>query len=264
MTGNINIGNHNMTQINTLIGVNNLSLTDSSSTGILRVTNSNIQILNVPLNMNNNSIAAVDRIVGYSSLLLNDSTLGGQITISSSSVQIPLTYLDMNNNLIVNVAYPSSPNDATNKNYVDYMISTIGYVNYCDYVSYHDVPGDYNNFEIGIGATITGGPGPLLINDIAVSRDDRILLRAQGKPQWNGVYVVTDAGDPYILTRAVNYDSNEWISYGDFVFVISDYTLWYESSGKGSIINVGTDPITFDLLGYSNYIAGNGIQVSNN
>lgn len=63
----------------------------------------------------------------------------------------------------------------------------------------------------GIGKTLTAtGNGALTIDGVAVNNNDRVLIKNQVAGADNGVYTVTDkgsAGTPFILTRAVDFDT---------------------------------------------------------
>lgn len=75
----------------------------------------------------------------------------------------------------------------------------------------------------GVGKTLTGNSnGQLSVDGIGVVYGNRILVKNEtGAAQINnGIYVVTQAGDgsnPYILTRATDYDQNSDIIPGHIV-----------------------------------------------
>jgi hypothetical protein len=82
----------------------------------------------------------------------------------------------------------------------------------------------------------------------------RILVKDQTTTFQNGAYVVTTAGSasvPYVLTRAVDYDTTAEINAGDAFYVdngtVNNNTTWVQQSSAP--VTVGTTPITFLQFG---------------
>jgi|SRR5271154_250632 len=110
----------------------------------------------------------------------------------------------------------------------------------------------YNNGTMGIGATLTNN-GTLAIfsvDGLSPSLNARILVKDQSSTFQNGIYTVTTIGDnisiPWVLTRAIDFDSPLEIKNGVLVFVqsgtINSNTQWIQIS---TVTTVGTDAIIF-------------------
>lgn len=111
----------------------------------------------------------------------------------------------------------------------------------------------------GIGATLTNsGPlAALVIDDVALSINDRVLVFQQSSQLENGVYIVSvvgNIGTPWVLTRAADYNGvfPNQIKQGDFIIVvlgtINQRSLWVQI--QAAPIVVGTDAIVFEELNF--------------
>ena len=114
----------------------------------------------------------------------------------------------------------------------------------------------YNNGTLGVGATITANAnGALSFGGGSPTATQRLLVKNEvgGNAAYNGVYVVTQAGNgstPFILTRATDYDTsgsgtNE-VDQGDYVLVISGTlasTAWVQQTALPIVI--GTTALSF-------------------
>lgn len=110
----------------------------------------------------------------------------------------------------------------------------------------------YANGVLGVGATLTnaGAQTALVLDGIAVSVNDRVLIKNQAAPAQNGIYVVTAIGTTsanWILTRAADMDTAaEVIQYA--VVLVNQGTvsagLLYEETQAGPFI-IGTTSIVF-------------------
>jgi hypothetical protein len=129
----------------------------------------------------------------------------------------------------------------------------------------------YNNGSSGVGATLTAGSnGALIIDSVNLVANDRVLIKDQIAGLQNGIYVVTNAGgagSAYILTRAVDADSNNKLKAGSYVFV-EEGTVNSDSGWTvitDNVITIGTTAIAFtQFTGAGQIIAGNGIDKSGN
>lgn len=125
----------------------------------------------------------------------------------------------------------------------------------------------YDNGIDGNGATLTNSAAlsVLSIDGVNPSLDSRVLVKNQTNTFENGIYIVTDVGsvsDPWVLTRAEDYNQPAEVQPGDLVPVSSGAangsTIW-EQVEEVSVI--GTDPINFVIftareLSISPYIVG--------
>src|SRR5690606_33283239 len=114
-----------------------------------------------------------------------------------------------------------------------------------------DLDAIYDNGVAGVGATLTnnGVLAALVIDGITTPIGSRVLIKDQDDQIENGVYVVTDAGsvsDPWILTRATDYDEPSEIAPGDLFPIatglINSGTIWEQAE---TVDTIGTDPFLF-------------------
>ena len=98
-----------------------------------------------------------------------------------------------------------------------------------------------------------------------MSAADRVLLRAQTDGTQNGIYTVTTVGDgsnPFVLTRALDFNTNAEIGAGSFMFVEAGSTNASKSFIQtASSPTLDTTALTFSLFG-DNTIAANAITNS--
>jgi len=111
-------------------------------------------------------------------------------------------------------ADPSAALSAATKQYVD-TIASAG-------IHYHDpvraehpsnLNATYNNGSSGVGATLVnaGTNAALVLDDVSMILNDRVLVANQTDQTQNGVYTVTTVGDgstAWVLTRSTDTDSS--------------------------------------------------------
>lgn len=110
----------------------------------------------------------------------------------------------------------------------------------------------YSNGSSGVGATLTntGTQVALTIDGVALSLNDRVLVKNQGTEYENGIYFVSNVGSGstnWVLTRATDYDAaSEIVQYGVVLVNQGDtYTgLLFQETSPGPFV-IGTSPITF-------------------
>jgi len=184
--------------------------------------------------------------------------------------------VDVSSAKIINVATPTSGNDATNKTYVDGLIS--GGVHFHAPVRVEspiNLVATYNNGSSGVGATLTnsGTQVALVIDGVTVSVNDRVLVYQQTNQTENGVYVVTNTGSVstnWVLTRSSDtdtyvFDSPLGLSEGSTFFVQEGATgagETYTCNTPGTI-TFGTTNITFVQVSSAQiYSAGAGLDLT--
>jgi len=118
----------------------------------------------------------------------------------------------------------------------------------------------YDNGFGGVGATITTTGTFATISTIALSAGDRILVKNEALPAFNGVYVYTSST---VLTRADDFDGSPTseIEAGDFVYVregLLEGTSWVQTS-LGPL-DIGTDDIIFDQ--FSGPVASQALTIN--
>lgn len=127
----------------------------------------------------------------------------------------------------------------------------------------------------GVGATLTnaGANAAIIIDGVALSTNDRVLVFGQTNGFENGVYIVSDIGSvstAWVLTRSSDMDtyapaSPNAMTKGDYVFVEQGATQagasYVITSPSGEII-IGTDNVVFtEFSKAGSYTAGNGISI---
>ena len=108
----------------------------------------------------------------------------------------------------------------------------------------------------GAGQTLTANSnGAIQVDGVTLSAADRVLLKDQADGTQNGIYTVTTVGDgsnPFVLTRALDFNTSAEVGAGAFMFVEQGTT----NAGKSFIQSVSgptldTDALTFSVFGDS-------------
>lgn len=112
----------------------------------------------------------------------------------------------------------------------------------------------YNNGSSGVGATLTNNDtlAAFTVDGVSPTLNARILVKNQAPlSNTNGIYTLTTIGDgltPWVLTRAIDYDTPLEIQKGDFVLVVNGTvnanTKWIQTA---NIISVGISSPNFTM-----------------
>jgi hypothetical protein len=171
---------------------------------------------------------------------------------------------------------PASGNDLVNKTYVDTLAASgIHFHQPVRVESPINLNATYNNGTAGVGATLTnaGTQAALVVDGVAVSVADRVLVYQQTTQTQNGIYVVTTVGSGstnWVLTRASDADtyvinSAAGLSEGSTTFVQQGATgagETYTCNTSGTI-TFGTTNITFAQISSAQiYSAGTGLTLA--
>ena len=210
---------------------------------------------------------------------------GVWLDASGNVVQNQFTSMNVTGTATINVATltsgtisttPASGTDIANKQYVDTM--TAAGIHFHEPVRVEspiNLNATYNNGTAGVGATLTnaGTQTALVIDGIAVSVNDRVLVYEQTTQTQNGIYTVTNIGSGstnWVLTRATDADTYEsaspnGLSEGSTVFVQQGATgagETYTCNTTGTIV-FGTTNITFAQISSAQiYSAGTGLTLN--
>jgi hypothetical protein len=154
-----------------------------------------------------------------------------------SDMALPSTSVNMSGQKIINLAGPTSDNDAATKLYVDTVAQGLTVKSAVEVGTTAALPS--NTYSSGV--LTAAGNGALTIDSVSVSVNDRVLVKDEASALKNGIYKVTATGDvsnPYVLTRATDMDANGEVP-GAFTLVISGTT----NAGSGWIVS-GLGPFT--------------------
>jgi hypothetical protein len=171
---------------------------------------------------------------------------------------------------------PTDAQDLATKTYVD-TIAAAG-------IHYHtparveapaNLPSTYDNGTSGVGATLTnsGTQVAIVIDGVALSSADRVLIYQQTDPAHNGVYTVTTVGSVstnWVLTRATDADSYgpsdpDALGQGDAFFISAGDTGAGETYVMTTVgtITFGTTGIVFTQISATAiYSAGTGMALT--
>jgi hypothetical protein len=172
---------------------------------------------------------------------------------------------------------PVNATDIANKQYVDdLVVSGVHFHEPVRVETTGNLTATYNNGTSGVGATLTnsGTQTALVIDGVAVSVSDRVLVYLQTNQTQNGIYVVTNIGSGstnWVLTRASDADtygltSPTKLGEGSAVFVSSGNTGAGETyvCNTAGVITFGATNITFAQISSSQiYSAGTGLTLTN-
>jgi hypothetical protein len=173
-------------------------------------------------------------------------------------------------------ANPTQVLHAASKQYVDALVASgIHFHQPVRVESPSNLNATYSNGTAGVGATLTnaGTQAALVVDGVAVSVADRVLVYQQTTQTQNGIYVVTDVGSGstnWVLTRSS--DTNTYVinnanglSEGSTVFVQQGTTgagETYTCNTTGTI-TFGTTNISFAQIAAAQiYSAGTGLTLS--
>ncbi len=202
------------------------------------------------------------------SVFLGDTVVFDTITgIATSTFE-----WDFNNNFLHNILDPLLAQDAATKMYVDSLVNGLNWKASVDVATITTLPANmYSNGTAGVGATLTStGVSPLgSIDGYAVTVGQSILVKDEGSPENNGIYMFTQDGDglitPWILTRRTDNDTNTEMRYATCGIINNGTqadTGWTQTDNPMGGPTMGTDPIVWVNFLNTIYVAGTGLSLS--
>ena len=127
----------------------------------------------------------------------------------------------LNGARLTGAALPLNDGDLASKAYVDSVAQGLDVKESVTVATTGNLAGTYNNS----GQTLTANSnGAIQVDGVSLSVSNRVLLKDQSDGTQNGIYTVTTVGDgsnPFVLTRALDFNTNNEIGAGSFMFVES-------------------------------------------
>ena len=226
----------------TIVGSNGVGALANATNDVIEIYNTGVTSLTGTANEVEVDTTTGAVIVG----LPNNVTISGNLTLSNS---------------------PTQASHAATKAYVDNTTAGLNFHAPAHAATTANLTATYDNGTSGVGATLTGSGAFPQIDGHTVTEQQRVLVKDQSTASQNGLYVLTDDGDPsgsWVLTRATDADNSPAgeIAYGDFCFIQNG-----GQAGYGFIVNTtGTITIGTTSISYIQFnagqvvIAGNGLQ----
>jgi hypothetical protein len=196
------------------------------------------------------------------------SAIQTQIDAKLASATAASTYAPINNPTFTGTVTlpgnPGSANEAATKSYVDNISAGLNFHAAVHAATTADLSATYDNSAKTLSAS---GTFPQ-IDTHTINETERVLVKSQTNAVQNGIYTLTDDGDPsgtWVLTRASDADNTPAgeMAYGDFTFV-QNGTL---NGGQGFImtttgtITLGTSNIVYTQFNTGqSVVAGNGLS----
>ena len=154
-----------------------------------------------------------------------------------------------------------------NKSYVDAVANGLDVKKSVKVATTANLAGTYNNAN---GTITASSNGQITIDGVALSSDDRVLVKDQTTTTQNGFYKVTTVGSgsqAFVLTRTPDADDAAELTGGAFTFVeegTANADNGYVASHNGTP-TLGTDAITFEQFSGAGQIsAGAGLTKTGN
>lgn len=181
----------------------------------------------------------------------------------------PTSAVSLNSQRITGLATPSVDSDAATKGYVD---ATKQGLTFKDAVRVATT----TNLAATRSSNILTATSNGSINDTGIDSvttlavDDRILVKNQSTGADNGAFIITTLGDgsnPFVLTRAVDFDSSGDAAPGSYFFINEGTTqgdsAWVLSTNAPITIN--STSLTFiQFSGAAQITAGSGLSKTGN
>lgn len=214
--------------------------------------------------------------------VLASSNSGSAVNLTAGAAEVFITepagksaYFDASGDLVLNQD-PTSNLQAATKQYVD-TIAAAGLHYHAPVRVEHpsNLTATYDNGASGVGATLTnsGTQAALVLDNVTMVLNDRVLIANQTNQAHNGVYTVTNVGSAstnWVLTRATDADSYgpsdpDALGEGDAFFIKEGDTNagHLDVMTTSGTITFGTTDIVFSEVAETTvYSAGNGLTLT--
>lgn len=252
--------------LSTALSVNQGGTGDTTASGALQ----NLQGLNSAVGVG----ASGEQIVFQSSVLVSGSyraefkgikpTGNNYITVATDGSDIALGanpnnlfdgisgVRNANGARITNAGAPVNSGDLVTKAYLDAQTTGLDIKESVRAATTGNIAGTYSN---GAQTITANSNGAAVIDGETLNLADRVLVHLQTTGTQNGIYTVTTLGDgsnPFVLTRAADFNQSSEIGAGSFTYVEAG-TL---NSGKSFVQTVrnpiiDTTALTFSVFGES-------------
>jgi len=175
--------------------------------------------------------------------------------INLSALAVPLADINLNNYKITNVATPTASTDAANKGYVDAAVEGLTWKAAANLYSTANVAltGATNTLNIDTYGALTSADSGY-----------RIVLANQTDDTEDGIYVYTDNGTTYTLTRSADASTPTELE-GATIFILEGTTKagtsWTQSN---HYLSTFAGQTWVQLAGPGVFTEGNGIDISSN
>lgn len=198
---------------------------------------------------------------------------GNGITVSSNNVDLGSLTANWSTGgtyTITGLPTPTNDSDVATKSYVDATAQGLIVKDAVRAASTTEIAATY----AGAGKTLTANAnGAAVIDGVTLALGDRVLIKDQTtNPEDNGIYTVTtlgDAGAPFVLTRAVDFDGTpvSETSAGAFTFVtegtVNADAGWVMTTDDP--VTIGTTELAFaQFSGAGQVLAGAGLTKTGN
>lgn len=220
---------------------------------------SNTQLANSSITIGSNTVAlgaTQTSLAGLTELTVDNIDINGNV-ISSTNINGDISLdpngtgnVDVNGAKITNVATPVAGTDAANKTYVDNAVTGLTWKDAVNLLATSNIPltGNTSTVTIDGHATLT-----------STHSGYRLLLTNQTTGSQNGIYLYTDNGTTYTLTRSTDADVYTELK-GASVFVLEGSlyanTGWVQSNHY--ITDFSAQSWT-QFSGGGSYSAGDGL-----
>ena len=189
-----------------------------------------------------------------------------------SELGAPTANVAFNSQRITGLADPVSAQDAATKAYVDAVKTGLDIKDSVHAASTASVTVTYN----ATGGTSARGQitaAPNVLDGVTLVNGDRILLKDQGTPAQNGIWVVTTAGTGAngVWDRATDFDSNAEVTPGAFTFVeegtVNSDSGWVLTTNAPIVVGGNSSPSSLtwaQFSGAGQITAGAGLTKNGN